>query len=326
MKRLAAAALGAAVGVRVEAALMARERGRPDPAAHDAFGPGTGETSRLIDMDDGGVLHVVERGPVDAPPIVLLHGVTLSTLTWRYQLDDLADRFRVIAVDHRGHGRSRAGSGGHTLPGMAADIAHLLERDDLRGALVVGHSMGGIVAMQLAAGHPDLLGTRVGGLALVATTAAPGARVPGWSRVVEWAAPGTERALRMADRRRFVSLPPNDLSYLIARLGLGARPSPTHVELTRLMHAALPPAVIADLWRELADVDLRSTLPRISVPTTVMVGSRDLVTPPHHSREIHRLVPGAELVSWPGAGHMLMLERRAAFAEAVARAAVTLAS
>lgn len=326
MKRLVAAALGVAAGVGLEQALMARERGRPDPAGEDDFGPIPDATRHFLDMDDGGVLHVVERGPRDAPAIVLLHGVTLSTLTWRYQLLDLAGDHRVLAVDHRGHGHSRAGRAGHSIRGMASDVAHLLERENLRGALVVGHSMGGIVAMQLAADHPDLLGPRVAGLALMSTTAAPGARVPGWAQLVEWAAPGTERALRAAGRRNVVSLPPNDLSYLVARLGLGRRPSPLHVELTRAMNVALPPEVLADLWRAVAAVDLRRALPGIEVPVSVLVGSRDLITPPHHSRLMAGLLSNAELVVWPGAGHMPMLERRTEVAEALGRFARTLAS
>ena len=105
---------------------------------------------------------------------------------WGYQLRDLSDRCRVLAVDLRGHGESRAGSAGFGLDLLAEDLRTVLEALDLRDAIVVGHSMGGMTLMQFCADHPDVLDERVAGVVFLAT--APVIPVP----------PGVQRAFRAA--------------------------------------------------------------------------------------------------------------------------------
>ncbi len=84
---------------------------------------------------------------------MLLHGITFSARTWTYQFEDLALRYRLLAVDQRGHGASKGGTGKWDLGRLALDLAELLERLDLRDAVLVGHSMGGMVALRFALDH-----------------------------------------------------------------------------------------------------------------------------------------------------------------------------
>ena len=122
-----------------------------------------------VPTGDGGTLHYLERG--SGRPLVLLHGITLRADVWAPQLHQLADRYRVIAVDLRGHGGSVAGSSGYGMGPLGDDVAAVLEGLDLRDAVVVGHSMGGMGLMQFCGAHPDVLGARVAGLVFMATRA-----------------------------------------------------------------------------------------------------------------------------------------------------------
>jgi pimeloyl-ACP methyl ester carboxylesterase len=307
-----AAALGAvaaAAGYVAERAIMGRERGRLDPAANDTFGPPAGVVHRTIDVDDGGAIHVVEHG--GGRPLVLLHGVTLTYEVWNYQLHDLSDRFRVITVDQRGHGMSTVGRDGLGLPRMGADLAAVLEALDLRGAVVVGHSMGGMVLQQFAVDFPAVLRDRVAGIVLLSTTSRSAPQLALAGVVARIAIPAGRRGIPLAARLPGGFLPSNDLSYIILRLGFGRRPSPTYVELTRTIEAAMSPESLATLLGELFRFDVHERLPGIDVPALVVVGTVDRLTPLVQARLMADQLPDVELAVCEGAGHMLMFERRA---------------
>jgi len=312
-----AASLGLVAGLVLERAAMRRERRRPDPAAADDFSLPSDVRHQTLPVSDGGRLHVVERGPLGGRPLVLLHGVALSAALWHYQLTDLANRFRVLAVEHRGHGLSLAGDAGFTIGRLGQDLAELLDALDLRDAVLVGHSMGGMIVLRFAVDHPGVVEARVAGSVLVSSLASTEGRIPWWHTVSVAAAPAASQAIRWAGRLPGGYLPSTDLSYLIARMGLGARPSPTHVELTRAMTAATSPAVLADLWVETERFDVRRELRSVGMPTLVVAGTRDNITPLVNAEEIVRYLPGSSLVRLPGSGHMPMLERRQEFNELV---------
>jgi pimeloyl-ACP methyl ester carboxylesterase len=308
-----AASLGMVAGLVLERAAMRRERRRPDPAVADDFKLPDDVRHGTVPVSDGGRLHVVERGPATGRPLVLLHGVALSAALWHYQLTDLANRFRVLAVEHRGHGLSLAGDAGFSIGRLAQDLAELLEALDLGDAVLVGHSMGGMTVLQFAVDHPGVLGERVAGSVLASSLASTEGRIPWWHTVSVAAAPATGRAIRLAGRLPGGYLPSTDLSYLIARMGLGARPSPTHVELTRAMTAATSAAVLADLWVETERFDVRRQLRSVDMPTLVVAGTRDNITPLANAEEIVRNLRGSSLVKLRGSGHLPMLERREEF-------------
>ncbi|HEX4863861.1 MAG TPA: alpha/beta fold hydrolase, partial [Acidimicrobiales bacterium] len=111
---------------------------------------------------DGGTIHLIERG--DGRPLLLIHGITLQAGVWAPQFHLLADRYRVIAMDVRGHGRSVAGSDGFGRKIAARDVATVVEHFDLRDTIIVGHSMGGMILMEFAGDFPELLAERVAGL------------------------------------------------------------------------------------------------------------------------------------------------------------------
>jgi non-heme chloroperoxidase len=282
--------------------LATRLRHREDPDADNPLIPAFDEAIR-IDCHDAGSLYVISRGV--GPPILFAHGVTLSSRTWAKQFDSIpAAGFRALAFDGRGHGESTVGDTGHSIDNLAADVRSVLETLDLRGAVLVGHSMGGMAMQAFAIRHPDIALARVSGLVLLSTAA----------RTVT----SDARRLRRPLERVTAAVPnvgaimrQQNLGLLIARMGFGDSPHPSHVEATRQMLAACSRETLRDTSRALLSLDLTPGLPSIALPTLVIVGTADVITPPRDSRQIASLIPDASLVEFPGAGHMLMYERAA---------------
>ena len=317
LRTLALAAGGIAAGYAAERVLVGRVHPRvaPDPATFD---PPPDAVHRDISVSDGGSLHVVERGT--GRPLVLLHGITLSALTWHYQLQDLAGELRVIAVDHRGHGSSKPGDGGWELDRLALDVRELLEDLDLRDAVIVGHSMGGMVTLRLALDHPEVVRERVAGIVLMSTSGTPVHRLAAWKVLADAVTPSVKRGLALGDRLPGGLFPASDLSALVFRVGMGRGASPEHVELNRLMTASTPVSVWSELMSGVVGFDVHDRLHEIDVPALVLVGTRDLLTPPAAARTlVAGLRRARPLVGFPGAGHMLMLERRHEVNEALVR-------
>lgn len=268
----------------------------------DLFEMPDGVTYGDIDTPDGGSIHYAEKG--SGRPLVLLHGVTLRHDVWAPQFQMLADQYRVIAVDLRGHGRSEVGSLGLGLPRLATDVATLLEALDLRDAILVGHSMGGMTLMRFCGDHPDVLDERVAGIALVAT-AAYGTVPPLLS--------GTSRRLLDRGAQQVAggrSLPSQRLlTRRAVRLVFGDSPSPRAIDIVTGMTGSISDANLIGSIQGIVEHDARDALRATKTPSLVVVGTRDTLTPVPMSRRMARLMPGCEFVVLPRAGHQLMQER-----------------
>jgi pimeloyl-ACP methyl ester carboxylesterase len=229
--------------------------------------------------------------------------VTLSVRVWAKQLHSLAaEGFRVIAYDHRGHGDSPVGPAGHGLDQIAADLRSVIEAMDLHDVVVVGHSMGGIATELLCVDHPDIARDRVAGIVLLSTLArSPFAANPRLGQVATWL---TDRLPDGAGVLRA-----RDLGLVIARLGFGRSPSPSHVEATRQMILATDPRTRREATSALSGLDVTDRLATVDRPTLVVCGTADLITPVAESRRIARRIPGARLEILEGGGHMLMFEQ-----------------
>jgi pimeloyl-ACP methyl ester carboxylesterase len=206
------------------------------------------------------------------PDVVLIHGLAGSGRWWSKNLDDLATRFRVCTVDLAGFGESRRYR--RFALGEAVDLLEdWLDYVDIKHAVIVGHSMGGLIAAGLAARSPQ----RVDRLVLV--DAAFLSFEPGVAK----------RAFGLT--REFVASSP-DLIRLAAHDGLRADP----ISLSR---ATL----------ELLRLDWSKILPRITAPTLIVWGEHDTVTPLTIGRQIEAKIPGARLIIISGAGHVPMWDR-----------------
>jgi len=336
-----AAGTGAALaaGWATQHRLVARTHSTPDDIAAEGLTVPEDCVEHVVDVDDGGSIHVIERG--HGTPVVLLHGYMLSSALWAHQLRDLADHHRVIAPDLRGHGSSVPGASGFSTistegpmaelradarmaaaeqgsPGvrrMAADVRTVLAALEVEHALVVGHSMGGMVALQLAHDTPaDELRRRVAGLALVSTTAGPFTRMPGLGPMARVSAPVSARAVGLADRLGVRAFGSPDLRWWLTRLGFGADAPPPQVRFVEGLHLATPSTTVIDLLLSLAMFDLSKWLGSLDLPVLVVVGSHDHLTPPRHALRTSAALSHSQLVELPRCGHLPMIERRREFA------------
>ncbi len=306
--KVAGVAVGAAgalagVGYFGQRLLAQRLRRQPDRDAARALEAPTYVDHRL-DSFDAGSIYVVEKG--EGPPIVLSHGVTNSIREWFFQLESLPRAgYRTIAFDHRGHGQSKVGTAGHSLDTLANDMRTVVEGLDLRGAVLVGHSMGGVAVQAFVTRYPEIAAERVAGIVLLSTLA----KTPFGSHSTR-----TKRRIEQITNHTpdmsWMWASPN-LGLLIARVGFGRDPQPSAVELVRQMMLECPPETRLESPRALIGLDLTEQLPKIDLPTLVIVGTGDVLTPPAQAKLITRLIPGARLEVFPGGGHMLMLERTA---------------
>lgn len=318
-KAVAGVAGIAVAALAAEQVAARRTRNRTDPDTDPLLRLPTGVVHHRISSHDGGELHAVERG--EGRPLVLLHGVTLAAPVWSPQLHGLAGTpghpgFRVIAVDLRGHGSSTVGSDGWGMAPLAHDLATVLTQLDLRRAIVAGHSMGGMTTMRFCTDFPDVLAERVAGVVFVATAAATPLHPFLLSRV-------TTLGARIIDRldhgkpypaMRFSG---GDVSLLMCRLAFGKDPSAAAVEQVRACVEAMDVESLQRSWVGLLDHDVRDTLGSVAVPAEIVVGSRDLLTPPAAARSIAGLLPGAGFHLLHGAGHQLMQERPAELASII---------
>ena len=296
-----------AVGYAVERRVVRQWRAGPAELAAAGLAVPDDVVRHDVTVSDGGRLHVVERG--DGPPLVLVHGVTLQSAVWALQLRQLADRYRVLVIDQRGHGRSVAGTGGYLFDRLAEDLIEVLGALRVHRAVLVGHSMGGMVAETAALDHPDRLARHVAGLVLVATSADTFGRGRVGDRVRAASSAASQAGLRLAAERGWGIFPHQDVSTFVARASFGAGPRPADVEFTRSMIAAMEPGAMAELTASLLDFSVADRLGEIALPTAVVVGTHDLLTPPRAARVLAAGIPGASLTMLPGSGHMVMLER-----------------
>lgn len=255
---------------------------------------------------DGGVLHVVEVG--SGPPLVLLHGVTLRADVWHHQRV-LADEARVLSVDLLGHGESVSGTDGPSIEAGADALAGLLVTLDLEGAVIVGHSMGGMILGRFLVDHPELVRSRVAGVGFVASAG----RNPG-GRPIRFLKPMAGQLRRVAERypkllRTVANIPPNDLGQILVRSTFGRAPDSSDVREIVAAFESMGIEELLSIAPSLIDHDVLEELGSVSIPAAVIVGSRDALTPPAESRLLASRLQDATLEIVPDAGHQLMLER-----------------
>ena len=240
----------------------------------------------------GILLTDVATGEAFPPALVLVHGAGGTHRHWPEELRALPGR-RVVSLDLPGHGGS-ASRGRPSVAGYARSVLEALDELGVASAVMGGHSMGGAVALSLALDAPG----RVEGLVLVGT----GARLRVSPAALEATAdPGAAATA----------------AQVLAEVSFGAGAGEAlRRELAEAYEAAAPGLVHGDLLACDA-FDVMDRLGEIHVPTLVVCGAEDRMTPPKYARFLRDRVAGARLELVPGAGHMVMLERPAAVATAV---------
>jgi pimeloyl-ACP methyl ester carboxylesterase len=286
---------------------------------------------------DGVRLHVETAGSPDAPvTVVLAHGWTCSTRSWHHQFAGLpgvlgADGVRVVAYDHRGHGRSDAAPAGTTrIEQLADDLVTVLDEVAPSGPVVyAGHSMGGMTLMALADRRPELFGARIVGAALVSTSSGQmtsrafglPARLDGAAAVMAPRAMNlagarmerreVRRAAVEAEVKAWRALASARLRRpALKQLVFGKKVDPAEVDVLMADLEVLPGRSFSGFFEAITQHDLGHALAVLdNIPVEVMHGTRDRLLPPRHANRLAQLMPSSRLWTYPGAGHMLMQER-----------------
>ncbi|GAA3127103.1 alpha/beta hydrolase [Planomonospora alba] len=315
-----AALAGLAVGVALGVA--GRRRGGRDGTV---LGGHRGRPL-TVTVDDGVQLavDVEEAAPASEPrfAVVFAHGWTMNRHCWHFQREALAGRATLVFYDQRGHGGSSAGAfDACTIDRLGDDLAAVIEQAVPEGlpVVLVGHSMGGMTIMAFAERHPELLASRVVGVALLSTSSGRLREstfgLPGpVGRLAPVVAPAVFERMRaraeVLDRRVALRTRTNLPVTRYVAFGPGARRE--HVRFVNEMVAATPTEVVVGFFNDFLVHDKHRALAALgSVETLVMVGARDRLTPKVHSHRIAEAVPGARLQVVPGAGHMIGIERPA---------------
>ncbi|MBA3372635.1 MAG: alpha/beta hydrolase [Actinomycetota bacterium] len=242
--------------------------------------------------------HYVSKG--EGPPVVLVHGLGGTLNAWYGVLENLSLHHHVVALDLRGHGRSDDGDKAVSIPSLAADVEALIAALELPAVTLVGHSMGTLVAQQLAATRPEIVDNLVlvGGISHFEPPAkdayvkrAEMVEADGMDALVDDWIPGA-----LAPRTR-------------AKL-------PQLVGLLREMFLRNQPAAYARACQALAKAPSISHTD-IGQPTLLLVGDHDRSTPIAMTEELHRLIPVSQVRVIAGAAHWAALEQPDALAAAI---------
>lgn len=252
---------------------------------------------------NGTSINYVDTGG-DGRPVVLLHAFPLNSGQWEQQIDTLSGSFRFIAPDLKGFGGSDApeDESGYSMDDYAESVAGLLDELGLKNVTLVGLSMGGYIAFAFLRRHRD----RVTALVLADTRAEADPPEGKEKRSKQQEMVRSEGTAGLIDALT---------GALIAEATLSGKPDV--VDRLRKLMDNPPAGFIGGLEAMKNRPDSTGDLASIDVPTLVIVGESDGVTPPDASRTIHEAVAGSKLVVLPEAGHLSNLEAPKEFTEAL---------
>jgi len=251
---------------------------------------------------NGVTLHYLDWGPADAPPVVLLHGITGHARVWDHLAERLVPGRRVLALDQRGHGDSDpAPDDDYRVATMADDVAAFAGGLQLDRFALLGHSMGGRIAIQYAAAHAGRLER------LIIVDIGPDLELAGLQRVRDMMSQSPERIeseewaveyIRRANPLQDVDLLRQRVHHGLKRLPDGGLTWKYAKGLRDMMRAGRRDVV--DLWEPLA---------RIPCPTLVVRGAESDILSPEVAKKMTERLPDGRLVEIPGAGHTVPADR-----------------
>ncbi len=281
--------------------------------------------NQRIKRPDGTEIYVEFLGPPDAQPIILTHGIATFNSDWYYAKERLAKRFRLILWDVRGVGKSsRSPNNDYSLETMAGDLEAVLGLAT-RPAILVGHSMGGMITLTFCRLFPQYLGRQVSGLGLVNTTylnPVNTATARGFLRAVQ--KPLLEPILYLV-----IGLSPlvwlmSWMSYLNGTAHIASRFSSFSGKQTRgqlefmtICQPLCSPAVLARQMLAMFHHDNTRVLDNINVPTLIVAANHDRGCIPEASQFMHDHIPTSELVSMQPSGHVSIFEQNEQFTNAL---------
>ena len=282
--------------------------------------PGLEHWSRQVTLPSSKMqIHLYDTGETPGMPVLLLHGLGDEADTWRHVLPLLADRHRVIAPDLPGFGRSEKSKRKHSIPFFAAAQLELLEQLSIRRVVLVGHSMGAIIAQTIALEHPE----RVERLVLISGSLVSKDNPLNLGLLLfltpvlgEWSYNRLRKEPQAAYRtlepyyHRLEDLPQADRDFLYQRVN-------ERVWSDGQRQGFLSSLRSLAAWIPAAQKNLPARLSGWQIPTLVLWGENDRVSPIANARALAAMLPSARLVVVPEAGHNLQQEKASIVAEAI---------
>jgi 3-oxoadipate enol-lactonase len=240
-------------------------------------------------------IHYELSGPADAPVVLLSNSLGTRLKMWDAQLPALAQRYRVLRYDGRGHARSTAPTGPYSLEMLADDAIGLLDGLGIQRVHFCGVSMGGMVGQLLGARHAPRLRSLT-----LCSTACYMAPKELWDQRIQAVSEGGMAAIAGSVVERWFTE------------AFRAEPSIV-VERVREMILETPAEGYVACCAAIRDMDLRETIRAIRLPTLIIAGDKDPATPPAKAHEIRDRIPGARLEVIPEAAHLVNIEQDVAF-------------
>lgn len=247
---------------------------------------------------NGTDVHYELAGPATAPVVTCVHSFLANLSMWDGQADALHD-YRLLRYDLRGHGRSQAAAEGCAIETWVEDIVALLDALEISATHFVGSSLGGMIGQRLAIDHSN----RIASLTLCSTRAEPSAKRSGEaaSRLAAVKAGGLDSIAESVLEEWFSE----DFR----------KSSPEATGTAREMILSTPTKGVEKCWDAMRHHDSKSMLGKIQVPTLVIVGEQDPVTPLAEAFELHVAIDGSDMVVIPGTRHLPNVEKAAEFNE-----------
>ncbi|HZD16858.1 MAG TPA: alpha/beta hydrolase [Actinomycetota bacterium] len=312
-------AAGAVAGGMIGRTVLNARRRASDPEAHERLSSLPPDDLGTVRSFDGTGIAVRASGPASGPVVLFAHGFSLDLTAWHYQWTGLSERFRCVTFDFRSHGRSQRAADGDVSPAaLGHDLAAVVDAVAPEGrALVVGHSMGAMAILAMAEIRPDLVEDRLAGVVFAGAAASDLLR-GAMGSITELLRPRIGSLRQAAQRvnrlRRYVLSSPVDVGHLVARATqFGPHASPHVVDYVVGLAAAAPPEVWTDGLAGLMDLDLQHAVRHVRVPSLILVGEHDRVTPPSSAVGLAADLPDGRLEVIEGAGHIPMMEAHEEF-------------
>ncbi len=313
------AAVGSVAGVSVARAVTRRTTD-DDPHRGEDFGLLDADRSYVVTTPDGVPLAVREVGPVDAPlTVVFAHGFCLRMGAFHFQRARLTAQWgpqvRMVFYDHRGHGQSGdAPSDTFTVSQLGQDLEAVLAVMAPRGPVVlVGHSMGGMTVLSHARQYPKRYGNRIVGVALISSAAEGVSRSPLGEILRNPALEAARFAVRYAPKavHRTRGAARSVIGPILRAASYGdEKISPSVVAFSEKMMHDTPIATLVGFLHALEVHDETPALKTLAkIPTLIVCGDRDLLTPKEYSESMAEALPKSELLIIGGAGHLVQLEQ-----------------
>ena len=282
--------------------------------------------SHQLNGRDGSQLHVKTYGSTNLPTIILTHGWVMNHQEWAHLVTRLQDKFRLIAWDLPGLGKStQPRDGDYRLEKMAEDLRAVVEFSGTKPVTLMGHSIGGMITLTLCRLFPHLLGSRVNKLILVHTTYTNPLRTTAWSTLY------TALQKPVIEPLLYLQIAISPFVWLMTwmsywngsvhsstmRNGFSRAASRSKLNFAADFTPYASPAVLARGGLSMLQYDATATLPKINVPVLLIAADKDPLTTAEASEYMRTALPSAKLLTMHPAKHFGMLEYDLQFANAV---------